>query len=266
MVLQESLIGFASGAVYGVTSLVVGHPLDTLKTKMQAQSSYMTGGPFKVMQGILRNEGLIGLYRGCVPPLLGASALRSAQFGAYQVAHTTLTANGFPQLSVLGIDSKIILSGIFSGFSRTVVECPVEVAKIRRQLGESWRFAGLYKGFAANAARNVPLLTLFFIFVDISKRFDIPSDWRPLLTGSFCSTAAWTLVWPVDVIKTQVQGASDKDSLWTKIRRHYERHGLRGFTRGYGPGAARSFIANGLSMVMYAKTEAFLNSALQDRN
>ena len=34
MVKEEAVIGFASGAVYGITSLIVGHPLDTLKTKV----------------------------------------------------------------------------------------------------------------------------------------------------------------------------------------------------------------------------------------
>jgi solute carrier family 25 carnitine/acylcarnitine transporter 20/29 len=58
-----------------------------------------------------------------------------------------------------------------SGAARAIVECPLEVAKIRRQIGESWKFSGLYKGLSANMARNVPLLSTFFVFIEISKRY-----------------------------------------------------------------------------------------------
>ena len=33
---KEYLLTTAAGVVYGVTSVAVGHPLDTVKTKMQA--------------------------------------------------------------------------------------------------------------------------------------------------------------------------------------------------------------------------------------
>lgn len=37
----ESVLSLISGMAYGVTSIVVGHPMDTVKTKMQAQSNYI---------------------------------------------------------------------------------------------------------------------------------------------------------------------------------------------------------------------------------
>ena len=68
------------------------------------------------------------------------------------------------------VNTNIILAGMASGAARAGVECPLEVAKIRRQIGESWKFSGLYKGLSANMARNVPLLSTFFIFIEMSKR------------------------------------------------------------------------------------------------
>jgi len=261
MVKEEALIGFASGAVYGITSLVVGHPLDTLKTKMQAQTAHMKGSAFAVFVNTVKTQGLIGLYRGCVPPLLGASVLRSVQFGVYALFFSLLQKHtGDTQLKILGIDYKIYIAGMVSGFGRALVECPLEVAKIRRQIGETWQFKGLFKGLGVNIARNVPLLATFFIFLDISKKFDIPQAYRPLITGSICSTLAWTLVWPFDVMKSQVQGSTGTEKLTEKVRRHYNTHGIKGFFRGYGPGATRSLIANGLSMAMYVWTEKKLKS------
>ena len=38
---KEFLATTISGIVYGTTNTLVGHPLDTIKTKMQAQSGHM---------------------------------------------------------------------------------------------------------------------------------------------------------------------------------------------------------------------------------
>jgi solute carrier family 25 carnitine/acylcarnitine transporter 20/29 len=70
-----------------------------------------------------------------------------------------------------------------SGAARAIVECPLEVAKIRRQIGETWKFLGLYKGLGVNMARNIPLLSFFFIFLEISKNYDMPSNLRPFISG-----------------------------------------------------------------------------------
>jgi solute carrier family 25 carnitine/acylcarnitine transporter 20/29 len=117
---RDGIIGFLSGAVFGIVSLIVGHPFDTLKTsmsftlvlsvhsnltinkthqqiestekcnkyvifivEMQAQMTYSRGSQFHVLFNVLRREGVIGLYRGCIPPLISSPILRSVQFGAY---------------------------------------------------------------------------------------------------------------------------------------------------------------------------------------
>ena len=51
------------GVLYGTTSVAIGHPLDTIKTKMQAQKGFETGGMIKTLTKTLRTQGVIGLYR-----------------------------------------------------------------------------------------------------------------------------------------------------------------------------------------------------------
>jgi hypothetical protein len=65
------------------------------------------------------------------------------------------------------------------------------------------------------------------------------------------------------VIKSQVQGSNTNESMIQKFKNHYAKFGLKGFFRGYGPGATRSLLANGLSMVMYSKTQAYLQNKMQ---
>lgn len=88
--LREGLFGIAFGILYGATSPLVGHPIDTIKTKMQAQKQYQHGGMIHVARQVYRLEGIRGFYRGIIPPLIGSSIYRSVQFAAYGFAYGAL--------------------------------------------------------------------------------------------------------------------------------------------------------------------------------
>ncbi len=51
---------------------------------MQAQKGYTTGSSFSALMHTVRDDGILALYRGCIPPLLGTFFLRSVQFGGYE--------------------------------------------------------------------------------------------------------------------------------------------------------------------------------------
>lgn len=51
------------GVLYGTTSVAVGHPFDTIKTKMQAQRGFETEGMIKSFVKTVKTQGIRGLYR-----------------------------------------------------------------------------------------------------------------------------------------------------------------------------------------------------------
>lgn len=53
----------AVGILYGITNVCVGHPFDTLKTKMQAQVGFEKANMFQTFAKTLRTQGVVGLYR-----------------------------------------------------------------------------------------------------------------------------------------------------------------------------------------------------------
>ena len=55
---------FIAGFAYGGTTVIVGQPLDTIKTRMQAL--HKSNGAIDVGLSLYRKEGLKGLYRGGV--------------------------------------------------------------------------------------------------------------------------------------------------------------------------------------------------------
>ena len=53
---KEGLLTLITGTVYGATSVIVGHPMDTVKTKMQAMDLNMkSGGPMSITKDIWKN-------------------------------------------------------------------------------------------------------------------------------------------------------------------------------------------------------------------
>ena len=73
---REGFLSTGAGVLYGLTSVAVGHPLDTIKTKMQAQTGFEKTSMTKSFTQVLKTQGLKGLYRGAIPPLIGSGIYR----------------------------------------------------------------------------------------------------------------------------------------------------------------------------------------------
>ena len=76
------------GVLYGTTSVCVGHPFDTIKTKMQAQQGFENRNMLRSFTKTLHEQGVRGLYRGCLPPLFGSGIFRSTQFAVFESVYT----------------------------------------------------------------------------------------------------------------------------------------------------------------------------------
>lgn len=142
-----------SGFLFGATNTLVGHPLDTVKTKMQAQTEHMTNaGPFKTLWTVFSKEGIRGLYRGVIPPFIGSMFYRSMQFTVFEAFYTyskdspTLTKQ-IPHC--LGLEYRVIVAGLMSATTRAVIETPFEYAKVKGQTLQEWHFKNAYTGFSA---------------------------------------------------------------------------------------------------------------------
>lgn len=133
---REFLATSISGVAFGGTNTLVGHPLDTIKTKMQAQSDHM--GKTSLLESIkmvYRADGLTGYYRGWIPNFLGSIFFRSIQFSTFESAMTyweTSDSMKQPIPGTGGIQWRVLFSGLISGSSRAIVESPFQYSKTRR--------------------------------------------------------------------------------------------------------------------------------------
>ena len=250
--------GLGVGVCYGTTSVAVGHPIDTVKTKMQAQRGFESRGMFRTFATTLQTQGVRGLYRGALPPLMGSGIFRSTQFAVFEAAYTffdnPFCCSEIPLTG--GIQIRVLLGGVLASSARAVIETPLEYVKVSGQTQQAWRLRHVYTGFGVTWCRTIGLMCTYFILVDAGRRhaphlFSSPVL-GPFLMSGVAATVGWWVVWPLEYMKSQVQGRyGEREAVLKRMRRTVrERGGFLALYRGIGPGTLRSFIANGSSMIV----------------
>jgi solute carrier family 25 carnitine/acylcarnitine transporter 20/29 len=72
----QSLRALAAGGVGGVCAVVVGHPFDLVKVRMQTAERGVYSGAIDVVRKTIAREGLArGLYAGVSAPLVGVTPM-----------------------------------------------------------------------------------------------------------------------------------------------------------------------------------------------
>ena len=250
--------GLGVGVMYGTTSVAVGHPIDTVKTKMQAQRGFESGGMFRTFTTTLRNQGVRGLYRGALPPLLGSGIFRSTQFAVFEAAYTFFDSRfGRSEIPFSGgIQCRVLLGGLLAASARAVIETPLEYIKVSGQTQQNWKLKHVYTGFGVTWCRTIGLMCTYFMLVDSGRRH-VPELFSSPLLGPFlmsgvAATLGWWVVWPLEYMKSQVQGRyGEREAVLRRMQRIVrERGGFLALYRGIGPGTLRSFVANGSSMIV----------------
>ena len=228
MLSYDTAITFACGAAYGFTSVVVGQPLDTIKTRMQARPSNLSSNALATGMEVFRTEGVRGLYRGGLPLIVGGTFMRSAQFGCYDATMKALRKHELLDFKVAGVfDPAVVVAGFVGGMGRGVVEGPFEFVKVRRQLDKPWSLSSVYKGSSATMVRNAFLFGSFVVYIDLSKQA-VDGGLGPFWTGAVCSNLAWLTIWPLDVVKVRVlwgvNGRSRVPGMGqTRVAKHVDR-------------------------------------------
>jgi len=266
-----SIESFIAGFAYGGTTVLVGQPLETLKTLTQVpQSQFINQKPSLIdtATSLYKQGGIKSFYRGGVPLLLGGGLMRSAQFGCYNSVLPILESNYGPTPKssyYLGcINPQVVVAGWAGGIGRGMVEGPFEMVKVRRQIVSAWNFNELFQGFGTTLFRNSFLFSSFVVYMDIFKqqlgRYDVTVS--PFIKAGICANLAWITVWPSDVVKTRRQSGKydDKSVMW--ILRDAMRRG--DLYRGLSVGMARSFISNGASMEVYTVVERELKRQFRE--
>jgi solute carrier family 25 (mitochondrial carnitine/acylcarnitine transporter), member 20/29 len=117
---------WAAGTFSGIANLAIGHPFDTIKVRLQTASPGKFSGPLNCLVSTVKNEGVLSLYRGATPPLLGKSAIHALMFGGYAKSREFF---GKPDQYGRFPFSACFLAGVVGGLAATPVATPIDQVK-----------------------------------------------------------------------------------------------------------------------------------------
>merc|ERR1711937_942223 len=102
-----------AGTCGGIVVTLIGHPFDTLKVRLQAQSiaNPVYSGLGDCFKQTVSKEGLKGLYKGMSSPLVGQMAFRATLFTTAAESKKYLSNSGTKALS----QSEFFLAGGITG-------------------------------------------------------------------------------------------------------------------------------------------------------
>ncbi|KAH7514411.1 mitochondrial carnitine/acylcarnitine carrier-like protein [Ziziphus jujuba] len=288
----------ASGTIGGAAQLIVGHPFDTIKVKLQSQPVPLPGQPPKYAGAIdavkqtIAAEGPGGLYKGMGAPLATVAAFNAVLFTVRGQMETLLRTEPGAPLTV----NQQVVAGAGAGVAVSVLACPTELIKCRLQaqsaLADSGSAAvavkyggpidvakkvlkseggtrGLFKGLVPTMAREVPGNAAMFGVYEALKQFfaggqDTSSLGRGslIVAGGLAGASFWGSVYPTDVVKSVIQVDDYKNPKYSgsidAFRKILASEGVKGLYKGFGPAMARSVPANAACFLAYEVTRSSL--------
>ncbi|TAQ84714.1 hypothetical protein B7494_g6953 [Chlorociboria aeruginascens] len=279
---------FWAGYISGAIGILIGNPLDLIKVRLQYSSP---SSPTPYTRQFTSAGALI---RGSTAPILGYGALNALLFVTYN-----RTSDFLNQREGLGDLHKslwkIWLAGAVGGLATWAVSTPTELIKCRAQLSSpprtSWAITkevfrkegvrGFYYGGVVTALRDAVGYGFYFWSYELSSRFmskrmkgkedGMAGDAaRVLLCGGLAGVVTWLSIFPLDVVKTRVQGqvlGGENRALLGSVdgdrgrqkrlgameiaRNAYKTEGGSVFFRGLMICSVRAFIVNAAQWAVY---------------
>lgn len=284
----SGLRSLAAGGVGGICAVIVGHPFDLVKVRLQTADKGVYTGAIDVVKKTIAREGVArGLYAGVSAPLVGVTPMFAVSFWGYDMGKrlvdtftTVPVVNNTPQYSI----GQISAAGFFSAIPMTLITAPFERVKVLLQIqgqkqlapGEKPKYSGgvdvvrqlykegglrsVFRGSAMTLARDGPGSAAYFAVYEYVKRSLSPKDKDGNATGELslpavmtaggaAGVAMWIPVFPVDTIKSRLQSAEGRPTIGGTISGVYRSGGIKAFFPGFGPALARAVPANAATFV-----------------
>ncbi|WVQ80377.1 hypothetical protein IAT38_002482 [Cryptococcus sp. DSM 104549] len=237
---HSPFFGFAAGICSGWTKLVVGHPFDTIKTRLQCAPTGTYTGAWDCFTRTIAKEGPRALYKGASVPAISWGMTDSILMGSLHNYRKFLLTHGFGErisptsdgqrLSILGHG----IAGLFAGWSNASVAHPTEMIKCKLQLqmvqpahvprqfsgpidvvrkttAEQGPF-GIFRGLGASFIYRSCMGAMFGSFEIMNRlfkswdgtRWEMSPGVANFIAGGMASNVYWFSALPLDNVKNRI--------------------------------------------------------------
>lgn len=196
----SAIKSFLSGGFGGVSAVLVGHPFDLTKVRLQTAAPGTYTGGLDVVKKTLKADGVRGMYRGMGPPLVGVTPIFAISFWSYdtgkKIVYSLTPDRKDPKLGY----GELAFAGFFSAIPTTLVAGPAERVKVLlqlqgqgntggpvyngpvdvvRQLYKEGGLKSIFRGTGATLARDGPGSAAYFVSYESIKRILTPAGSDP---------------------------------------------------------------------------------------
>lgn len=257
------------GTAHALTTVAVGSPFDIAKTRLQVG---MFTSPWECMRSTVLQEGPLALYRGAWMPLASLTFKRPFEFAAFEWCNARLGKR----------DGGPFVGGFVAGIIAACLGCPFSVMKVQMQANRKdvyrhqlqvfqaiWRSSGplgFYRGFRASLIMSVPSTTFYLGVYGILREALPSSKGNTAIAGMAASLAMWTIMLPLDNVRTVIQAKSFcRDEVVAGWLAHFREvvhgpRGLQGLWVGWTAVAMQRPIVSACSMLAYEQARSLADS------
>ncbi|KAK9746401.1 Mitochondrial carrier protein [Popillia japonica] len=267
----SSLFG---GAAAGLVVDVVLFPLDTIKTRLQAQ------------QGFLKAGGFTGIYKGIGPQVIASAPQAALFFCTYETfkhyVSPHASSHSLPIVHMAGASLAEIVA--------CLIRVPMEVVKQRRQTTRNRSslsilisaytnegfIKGLYRGYGSTIIREVPfsiiqfpvleyLKTLYKVYLKDNSNLQ---SWEVANCGAIAGGISAAVTTPLDVVKTRIMladktlAASGTLTVRNMMKVVYKEKGMTGLFAGFTPRVMWITIGGYIFFGVYDFAKNFCNTEI----
>jgi len=273
-----------AGCVAGVLGTLLGYPLDSLKTRMQAGAGQSL---VPLARRIYGEEGFWGFYRGVASPLAALTILNTLNFSTYATLRKQFGVGDI--LAGQGFDYRVPMAAACVGPLSSLISTPFELIKTQMVQAHANAKAKsiaaptssishtaslvrqhgarvLFVAHGVNTLREVVFLSTYFSVYEHSKAWfssalGLPAQLAVLVAGGISGSTGWFISFPLDCIKSNMQGRpfehnwrQTQPSALGVARQLLRQKGIAGLYSGVVPSIARAFIVSSSRFAAYEGT------------
>ncbi|KAK3154842.1 hypothetical protein QOZ80_2BG0195770 [Eleusine coracana subsp. coracana] len=262
-----------AGALAGSVVSASLHPVDTVKTLIQANSSGQSSF-YHTLRHILVERGILGLYGGLASKLACSAPISAIYTFTYEIVKGNLLPILPKEYHSIAHCTAGGCSSIATSFVFTPSECIKQQLQVGSQYQNCWNalvgclrrggVASLYAGWGAVLCRNIPHSIIKFYAYESLKQFLLESapanaklnSGQTLLCGGLAGSTAALFTTPFDVVKTRLQlqalsPSSKYEGVLHALREIFLQEGFRGLYRGLTPRLAIYISQGGIFFTSY---------------